>query len=146
MKKKLNHFKNNKSKETKEKRLFYSTHAKYLLDKALDYCNSEASLSRIATTLQQEMESNLQEVRACHITIKTLLENDYVGWQDVDNSEMRATSLRTNENNKDRMWEEYRELLLDQFANISKKAAERDRDFSLGAITHLVTFLDYTFK
>ncbi len=141
---KLKIFKNGKSKETKEKSRLYSTHVKYLLNKALDCCNSEANLSRIASKIEEEMENNLQEVRTCNVTMKTLLEKDFVAWEDFDNCKMAAT--RTRESNEDRMWEEYRERLLEQLTNISKEATKRHRDFNPGNITRLTAFLDYTFR
>ena len=114
----------------------YSTYAKYLLRKSLDHCNSETSLSKMASTFAQEIEGQLQKLSARLATMKTLLEKDYIGKEDLDNCQAEATILaetdRAAHNVEDRMWRAYRDMCLLKLLDISKKAMYSDPEFTTG--------------
>ncbi len=141
----INYYKSSKLIMTKDKRCAYSTYAKYLLKKSLDYCNSETNLPRMTSKYELEMEDRLQEVRISLTKMKSLLGKDYIAKEDFDNCQLEATrTSRTKNvaaNAESRMWDAYREMLLEQLTEISKEPINGDPDFIPGNIAHIITHM-----
>ncbi len=136
MEEKMNHFKRAKLKMTQDKSRLYSVYAKYLLKKSLEHCNNEASLTRIASRLEQEMEYKLQEIRQCQLIMEELLGNDYIGKEDFDNCQTEISVSEQTEstvgNVDDRMWDAYREMLLEQLTEVTNETKSNEPDFIPG--------------
>ncbi len=123
-KEKINQFKTSRVKIVKDKSQLFGKHDKYLFKKGLHYCNSEATSTRIASKFEEELECSLQDVQTSLLTMKTLLENDYIGREDFDKCQMEATRAIQPEpishKGRDKILDLYMELLLEQLMEISR--------------------------
>ncbi len=141
----ISQFRKNTMKSVKEKSELFNTYAKFVMAESLQYCNTEAGLARIASKYQDDLQCTLKGFQGSLVTIKSLMENRYIGKEDFENCQTQAEGTARiegkSENDKDGMWDAYRDIWLGQLTNISREIPYRAPGDVPGSIVSITTSL-----
>ena len=114
----------------KVKTHLFEAYSRYLLQKCLDYCGWE----KVGSIFKKELKYTLKKVQVALVTMKSLLEHDYILTEEFDNcrTEMSRSAFEVASSElhyEGKIWETYRMLLLERLQEVSKGTPESDPTF-----------------
>ncbi len=142
--KEISHHNNSILITATDKSCIYSRYTKYLMKRSIDYCTCGTNIFKTMSKYELEMEDRLRKVRLSLTKLKSLLGKDYIRKEYFDKCQMEATSTFNTESAavyaESRMWDGYREILLEKLTELSKEPINYDVCCIPGNIAHMIKF------
>ncbi len=122
----------------------FNSYIKHLFEKCQLRCDTKGFLSEAAKENRKKLENTLQELQASIVACASLLDNPHVTTDEIERSETealnavdRARSCIKSRSSEGDMWNSYRQLVMETFAEISKEPPSSDHNFIKGNLNDL---------